>query len=493
MIFNATLLLLLFSAIVAAVLKNEKHIRLFSLIAPIAVAALLGVQNVARLADSREMAEAPHLWHTDAFSSLLILLIVFLYLVVSLVSYRYIGHEFRHGEIDGGRVRLYFSLVPLFVFTMLVAVAADNLGIMWMALEGTTLTTALLVSFYRKEASIEAAWKYMILCSLGIGLGLLGMLLFFSAAVSAGLDPEQALSLQTLRAHAGLLNPSTVQWAFVFVFIGLGTKVGFVPMHAWLPDAHSKTPSPVSALLSGVLLNVAFACIVRLKGVADATLASATWSNQLFLAFGVLSVVAGGFFLLRPSNYKRMLAYSSIEHMGIIAFAFGLGPAGILPGLLHMIGHTLTKSLLFFGAGEILLATGTTKIEGISGLMKKIPVSASLFLLGIVALLAIPPSPLFMSELLIVSTALQSHPLAAATVLLALTLAATGMFSATLKMFYGSAAPAGEHHAAPVSAREPIHISAVVMIAQLAALAVLGFLLVFRVDLSPLFDVANHL
>ncbi len=494
MMLNFTLVILLVSAIVAAVLKNEKHIRIFSLVAPIVAATLLGSESVFRFAGDQGVSGSADFWRTDSFSSFLTLLVVFLFLTVSLVSYRYVGHEFQHGVIGIGRVRLYFSLLPLFIFTMLVAIAADNLGIMWMALEGTTLTTALLVSFYRKEASIEAAWKYMILCSLGIGLGLLGMLLFFSAAVSAGLDPEQALSLETLRTHAGVLNPSTLQWAFVFVFIGLGTKVGFVPMHAWLPDAHSKTPSPVSALLSGILLNVAFACILRLKGVVDSGLGGSAWSDQLFLAFGAISVIAGGFFLLRPSNYKRMLAYSSIEHMGLIAFAFGLGPAGIVPGLLHMVGHTLAKSMLFFSAGEILFATGTTKIEGVYGLMKKIPTSASLFLLGVVALLAIPPSPLFMSELLIIGTAMQSHPFLAIAILVALTLAATGMLSATAKMLYGSSGVDDAHYySAPASAREPMHISAVVSMVQLAALVGFGFLLLAQIHLVPFLDIAGRL
>jgi hydrogenase-4 component F len=417
--------------------RSERQVRRFSL----AFASFIGISTL--VAALSALAGGPTLavygwWHADAFTWLLAGMIALVYTLATFVSYRYLGVEAHEGVLTTSQVRLYFCLLHVFVLTMLTATFADNLGALWMSLEGTTLATTMLVAMYRKDASIEAAWKYIILCSIGITLGLLGILMFVhAAAIGAGLSSTEALSLSALRAHADAFDPALVRWAFIFVFVGLGTKVGFVPMHAWLPDAHSKTPSPISAMLSGILLNVAFCAILRFKTIADAALGGSDWTNGLFLAFGVISVVVAALFLLQQRNYKRMLAYSSVEHMGLTAFAVGLGPIGMIAGLIHMVGHTLVKPMLFFGAGEFLLNYKSTHIENVRDAMRKLPITSSLFLCGILLILAVPPSTLFTSEFMTVGTGLQTHLGATLLLLVSLSIIALGMLRSTTAMLYG--------------------------------------------------------
>jgi hydrogenase-4 component F len=424
-------------AVSAYALRSERQVRRVSLI----LAAIGGAGTLAMAASALFGGPATEIggwWHADAFSWLIVALIALVYLAAAVVSYRYVGVEHHEGALSLSQVRLYFCLLHVFTLTMLAAALADNLGVLWMGLEGTTLATTMLVAMYRKDASIEAAWKYIILCSIGISLGLLGMLMFVHAAtLGAGLSPEEALSLSALRAHAAAFDPSLVRWAFIFVFIGLGTKVGFVPMHAWLPDAHSKTPSPISAMLSGILLNVALYAILRFKTVADAALGGTAWTDGLFLAFGLISVVAAALFLLQQRNYKRMLAYSSVEHMGFMAFAIGLGPIGLPAALIHTVGHTLIKPMLFFGAGEMLLAYKTTHIADVREAMRRLPITGSLFLAGLLFILAVPPSGLFTSEFMAVAAGMQSHPRLTVVLLAALSVIALGMLKSVTAMLYG--------------------------------------------------------
>ncbi len=239
-----------------------------------------------------------------------------------------------------------------------------------------------------------------------------------------------------------------MQWAFLFTFIGLGTKVGFFPMHTWLPDAHGRTPSPISAMLSGILLNVAFYSLMRIKFLTDIALGSDSWTNNLFLTFGILSVVTSAFFLYIQHYYKRMLAYSSMEHMGILAIAIGLGPAGIVPGLMHMLAHTVSKSLVFFGSGEILLSEKTGQIDKIHNLIGKIPVTGVLFILGMLSLLAVPPFATFASEILILSAAQHTgHMIIFFLLLLALSVVCVSLFTHTFKMFCLNQKAEKIHHA----------------------------------------------
>ncbi|MBI4598764.1 hydrogenase 4 subunit F [Candidatus Uhrbacteria bacterium] len=414
------------------------------------------------------------IWFVDPMSALVASLIVLVYLATAVVSVRYLGHERHERLVTDRQVRLYYVMMHLFAFAMLVTALANHLGVIWFGLEATTLATTCLVAFYAKDGALEAAWKYILLCSTGIALGLVGILMVGHAAAVGGLQHADFLYLDTLRMHASSLSPDIMRWAFVFVFVGIGTKVGFVPLHTWLPDAHSKTPSPISAMLSGILLNVAFVTILRFKGVTDLALGGTEWTEKFFLVFGILSVLLPGFILLIQRNYKRMLAYSSIEHMGLLAFSVGLGPLGLVPAVMHMVGHTLAKSALFFGAGEILLRWKTTKLDHLPAVFTHAPRTAVLFLLAILGILAMPGSTLFASEYLMVGYGINTHLVSTLIVLLGLSLVAVGMMRHTLALLFEGAPAATEVPPAVESVREPWTLTHAVMAGELALLGAAG-------------------
>jgi hydrogenase-4 component F len=375
-------------------------------------------------------------WLVDNFSALMVSLVAFLYISATIVSVRYIGHEHEEKIISIEDLKLYFTLFHIFALCMLVTVVANNSLLLWMTLEGTTLSSTFLVGLYRKKTSVEAAWKYIIICSTGISLGLIGILLFGFGASQAGVLGGDIFTLTGLFANAHLISADIVRWAFVFLFVGFGAKLGLVPMHIWLPDAHSNAPSPISGLFSGILLNVALYGIIRFRFVADLALGSNEWTGHLFLFFGFISVIVPAFMMLAQSNYKRMLAYSSVEHMGLITFALALSPIGAVAAVIHMIGHTLSKSMLFFGAGEILTNYQTTQTSKVKGLMKRAPFTAVLFLLGILSIIALPPSILFVSEYMMFTSAFALHPYLSILVMIALSVIAFAMLRSTIGMFF---------------------------------------------------------
>ncbi|MBI4433895.1 hypothetical protein HY632_03910 [Candidatus Uhrbacteria bacterium] len=406
---------------------------------------------------------------TDRAAAFLLVLIMAVYAAAVVASGTYLQRERSSDAITERRARLYCGLLHVFVATMVAAALANNIVVLWIALEATTLSTTLLVAFRRTTGSVEAAWKYIVLCSTGITLGLLGVLMMSYAGKSTGaLVGSDAFLLSALRDHAKGLAPAAVRWAFAFLFIGIGTKVGLAPMHAWLPDAHSKTPSPISALLSGVLLNVAFLVILRFKVITDIALGSVAWTNTFFLAFGMLSIAIPAFILLGQRNYKRMLGYSSIEHMGIMTFSVGLGPFGMIPAVMHMAGHALAKPLLFLAAGEFLHVWKSTLITDVRGAMTRMPKTAPLLLGGLLALLAVPPSALFVSEFAMIGYGITRHPIATAVVLLLLTIACIAMMRIGVGMLFGRP-QAEEASAAGVEAYNVVHV-----VLALQLLGVLG-------------------
>ena len=391
----------------------------------------------------------------DSFSALMVVLIVCVYICASIVSVRYIGHEYAEKIITFSQYRMYFALFQLFSLCMLVTVLANNVLLLWLALEGTTLFSTFLVGLYRRKTSMEAAWKYMILCSTGISLGLVGILLLSYGAHVGGVMEGNIFLLNSLVENAAAIPTNIVRLAFIFLFIGFGTKVGLAPMHTWLPDAHSKAPSPISAIFSAVLLSVALYAILRFKFIADSAFSGSAWTDHLFLIFGFFSVVLSALMMLIQSNYKRMLAYSSIEHMGIILFSLGLSPLGAVAGVMHMIAHTFTKSALFFGAGEILIHWKTTKISKIKNMFQEAKCTSILFLAGIVAIIAIPPSALFVSEYEMFSQAIILHPLVAIMLFIALGIIAYAMLALSVEMIFTTdpASAQGSGVARPASAQ----------------------------------------
>lgn len=375
-------------------------------------------------------------WLVDKLSALMASLVAFVYAAATIVSVRYIGHEHEEKIISFSDLKLYFSLFHIFALCMIVTVMANNSLLLWMALEGTTLSSTFLVGLYRKKTSVEAAWKYIIICSTGISLGLLGILLFGYGASLGGFKGGDIFTLTSLVGSAHLIAPEIAKWSFVFLFVGFGAKLGLVPMHIWLADAHSNAPSPISGLFSGILLNIALYGIIRFRFVTDMAVGDSVWTNHLFLFFGFISIVVPAFMMLVQKNYKRMLAYSSVEHMGIITFALALSPIGIIASVIHMIGHTFIKSMLFFGAGEILAKYKTTQSEKVRGLMNKMPITGTMFLLGILAIVAMPPSVLFVSEFAMFASALKLHPVLSLVIFVALSVIAYAMLRSTVEMLF---------------------------------------------------------
>ncbi len=404
--------------------------------------------------------------YADALSAFMIVVITLLSLATSVYSVEYMGSELEHGHIDKKAHRYYYVLYNLFILTMLLVPIADNLAVMWMAVEGTTLVSALLVGLYRKRSSVEAAWKYIILCTVGITFALLGTFIFYYASSGASGGGRGALEWTALLAMAPRLNPATVRLGFILVVVGYGTKAGLAPVHNWLPDAHSEAPTPISALLSGILLNCAFYGILRFAVIARASLGHPFVRDMMFL-FGISSVVVASIFMLIQRNAKRLLAYSSIEHMGIIALSFGVGgPFGFYAALLHILNHAIGKPLMFFVTGRIKGRYDTVESEQVAGVMKTMPLVGAVGFVGIMALAGAPPFGMFISEFLMLKAlAAGSH-----WVVMGVFLAAGGMvFYGLLRSFGGmflgapmSPAPVGQSMPAhsTASARIPLPVGA---------------------------------
>jgi len=373
----------------------------------------------------------------DPLNVFLVTLTTFVGLTTSIFSRPYMRVEQDLGRMTPPRMRLYHSMYQLFSFTMLLGFTTNNLGIIWVAMEAATLTTVLLVSVYRTSASLEAAWKYFILCGVGIAQALFGTILVYMAADKV-LGAEHATLLWTsLNEIKGQLDPTIMSLAFVFLLVGYGTKIGLVPMHSWLPDAHAEGPTPVSAVLSGLLLNVAMYAVLRSKVLTDGAVGTAV-AGQLMMGFGLVSVVAAGFLLWRQKDVKRMFSYSSIEHMGLITFAFGMGgPVANFAGLLHMTVHSLVKSGIFFTVGHATQKAGTQIISEIRGLSKVNPTVGWGLMMGVMAIVGMPPFGVFASEFLILTTAMREQPWATPFLFVGLGVAFAGILARVLPMVFG--------------------------------------------------------
>jgi len=331
----------------------------------------------------------------------------------SIFSASYVGHELETGRLTPAYLRFYHAMYQILMFAMNLALVANNIGLMWVAIEIATLTTVMMVGIYRTHEALEAAWKYFILGSVGIALALFGTILVYVAAepvIGEGLD---AMVWTELVGHAAAFDPALLNVAFVFLLLGYGTKVGLAPLHAWLPDAHAEGPTPISAVLSGLLLNVALYAVLRFKVLMTANEAAVA-PGPLMVTLGLVSLVFAAFMLYRRRDIKRMFAYSSIEHMGIIVFAFGMGgPLANFAGLLHMTMHSLTKSSIFFAVGHIAQVKGTQRISEIGGLTETHPLLGWSLVLGVVAIAGLPPMGIFTSEFLVVSSTFARSPLLA--------------------------------------------------------------------------------
>ena len=382
----------------------------------------------------------------DDLNSVFIVLITFVGFTTSVFSANYITHEFEKGEVTPGFLRLYHAMYQLLMFAFTLGLLTNNIGIMWVAIELATLTTVVMVGIYQTHAALEAAWKYFILASVGIALALFGTILVYMAAQPAIGEGLNSMVWTTLMAQAGSFDPALLNLAFVFLLLGYGTKVGLAPLHAWLPDAHAEGPTPISAVLSGLLLNVALYALLRFKMLLAAN-PEALAPGPLMIGMGLVSVLFAAFMLYRRNDLKRLFAYSSIEHMGIITFAFGIGgPLANFAGLLHMTLHSLTKSAIFFAVGDITQVKGTQKISEIGGLTVTNPVLGWSLVLGVVAIAGLPPFGIFMSEFLLVSSTFARAPLLVLPLVFGLLVGVGALFLRLNEIAFGE--PRGPTHQA---------------------------------------------
>ena len=364
----------------------------------------------------------------DDLNKVFIVLTTFVAFTTSVFSASYIGHEIEIGRLKPGYVRFYHAMYQLLMFAMNLALVANNIGLMWVAIELATLTTVLMVGIYRTHEALEAAWKYFILGSVGIALALFGTILVYMAARPVTGEGLDAMVWTVLITQAAKFDPALLDVAFVFLLLRYGTKVGLAPLHAWLPDAHAEGPTPISAVLSGLLLNVALYALLRFKMLL-ALNPAAIAPGPLMAIMGLISCVFAAFMLYRRRDIKRMFAYSSIEHMGIIVFAFGMGgPLANFAGLLHMTMHSLTKSAIFFAVGHVTQVKGTQRIADIGGLTVTHPVLGWGLALGVVAIAGLPPLGIFMSEFLVVSSTFARAPLLAIILVFGLLVGLAGLF-----------------------------------------------------------------
>jgi len=359
----------------------------------------------------------------DDLNIVFIVLNTFVGFTTSIFSANYIAHELQNGRLTQTHLRFYHAMYQVLMFGMNLALVANNIGLMWVAIELATLTTVLMVGIYRTHEALEAAWKYFILGSVGIALALFGTILVYMAAIPAVGAGQDAMIWTVLIERVAAFDPALLNVAFVFLLLGYGTKVGLAPLHAWLPDAHAEGPTPISAVLSGLLLNVALYAVLRFKLLLAAN-PEAIAPGPLMVTMGLTSLVFAAFMLYRRRDIKRLFAYSSIEHMGVIAFAFGMGgPLANFAGLLHMTMHSLTKSAIFFAVGHIAQVKGTQRIAEIRGLTVTHPWLGWCLVVGVVAIAGLPPLGIFMSEFLVVSSTFAREPLLAIPLVLGLLVA----------------------------------------------------------------------
>ena len=436
---NELLCLLLTPCLTSAVLALIGHHRRAGEInaAGSLLTLIAAVLLTARVIGEGPMQVLDEQFFVDPLNVFLILLTAFVGFTTALFSRPYMRIEHDHGRLSANRLRLYHSMFQMFMCTMLIALSTNNLGILWVAMDAATLTTVLLVALYRTPASLEAAWKYFILCGVGIAQALFGTILIYFAAERVLGHEGGALLWTHLDAVKTQLEPTVLSLAFVFLIVGYGTKTGLVPLHNWLPDAHAEGPTPVSAVLSGLLLNVALYAIIRCKILVDGALET-RFAGNMMMGFGLLTVVVAAFYLSRQKDVKRLFGYSSIEHMGLITFAFGMGgPVANFAGLLHMTVHSLTKSAIFFAVGHASQMAGTQIIDDIKGLIKQSPTIGWGLMIGSLAILGMPPFGVFTSEFMLLTTAIKHYPWAAPILLIALGVAFATMFHKVQGMVFG--------------------------------------------------------
>jgi len=436
------IILLSFSlaALTAITVRNKRIIELSSLIASF-VGLVTSVLIAVKVSSAGGSYASFQFFFVDGLSAIVMLIVAFVGFGATVYSIAYLRQETAKNIIGlsnvskiTSRIREYFILLNLFMVSIFLAIVANSPILAWIFIEATTLSTAFLISFYNKPSAMEAAWKYLIVNSVGILLAFLGTLLYFTS-FHTGME-NGIITWQMLTNNATLLNPMIVKIAFVFILIGYGTKVGFAPMHTWKPDAYSKAPAPIGALFSGALMPAAFMLILKFKIITD-SVAGTSFSQTLFIIFGLLSILIAATIIFVARNYKRVLAYSSIENAGIMALGFGFGGLGIFAAILHMIYHSLIKSALFFLSGNILLKYSSAKISNVKGAISVIPITAILFFTGFFIITGAPPFGIFFTKIVIFSAIVKTNLWVAAVGVALTIILFVGFFKHITSMVFG--------------------------------------------------------
>jgi hydrogenase-4 component F len=417
--------------------------------------------------------------YADSLSGFFLMTVSGVTLLAALGSVSYIGAQEDNGELSSFQVKLYFTFFGAFAALMLASLESGNLGLLFVLIEASTLVSAALVGLEGRARSLEAAWKYVIISSLGVTIALAGTLFLFYSASTLHTGSNLALTWPYLLKHAAALTPQSLRLAFLLATVGYGTKVGLAPMHTWLPDAHSEAPSPASAMLSAALLNTGMYAIIRFLAIAHARLGG-TYPRAVLLSFGFASIVIGALLMVRKGNFKRLFAYSSVEHMGIIAVALGFGGAlGLYGALLQVLTHALAKAVLFLTSGDVSLRYKTREAGDVSGLLAAVPVTGGALLLGSFAVLGSPPFGVFLSELTIVRAGFARGSPVFPLLLLALLGVAFFGFARTITGMVTGGPPRPAPAAAPVPGspyrdRATAAVTVVPLVLGLTVLLVLG-------------------
>ncbi|MDE1727859.1 MAG: hydrogenase 4 subunit F [Thaumarchaeota archaeon] len=407
---NLTIVFLLLTPLVGGIIVTIFRKKRIIEIVTICSASLILIQVffiLYTIINEKTLSAFGNAFYIDSFGAIILLPISIVGFVSVLYSKNYMGRQYDIGLVDDKHIVRYYQGLSIFLLSMLIVPITNNLGVMWVTVEATTLISVLLIMLYFKENAIEAAWKYLIIATVGLSFALIGTVFFYYANINAG-SSEDAMNWTGMVHNAKLFDPNLVKIAFVFILVGYGTKAGLAPMHTWLPDAHSEAPTPVSALLSGVLLNCALYGIIRFHIVSSGTLGPA-FSNQLLIILAVVSIGIAAASIYFQKDMKRMLAYSSVEHMGIVSLGIGFGGIfGIYGAILQIINHAIAKPLMFFASGMVSQKYETKVMSKIKGIIKVMPITGALFLIGGFALVGMPPFNIFLSEFLVLSSGFQS-------------------------------------------------------------------------------------
>jgi hydrogenase-4 component F len=467
LVYALSLLLPFAGGAICLVLRSPRRI-LATMCATVVASALVALSIVWRVFADGPEAAARGWFYVDALSAYHLCVMMMVFVASSIYAWGYFLKEEEAGRIKQRSLRQFAGLWCGALAAMTLVLISNNLGIMWVGIEATTLLTAFLICIPVRPASLEAMWKYLIICSIGVAFAFLGTLMVAASANGLHLNPSDTLLWTKLRQGATSLNPMLLKTGFLCLLVGYGTKAGLAPMHSWLPDAHSQAPAPVSAIFSGFMLNAALYCVMRYIPIIEATTGHIGWSLQLLALFGLLSIIVAAAFIIFQHDIKRLLAYHSVEHIGIIALGFGLGGLGMFAALFHTLNHSICKTLSFFAAGRLGQTYGTHNMEKMSGSLRSAPVWGTGLFGSILVLVGVAPFAMFMSEFQILKAAVDGRAIFTLILFLAGgSVVFVGALGHAIAMAWGDKSPIVEQESAGI-------VEMILAFAPLAILLVLG-------------------